>query len=123
MKIGAEYIVKTRWGTFSLDEGAYKDYLNGKLWICWDPTKPVKAHSTFGEGLPPNVSQQALTLRSLADKVGVLDVLRDLGVQNIIVPYSPRLSDLSIGEMNLTVRSSNGLMRANAGTFPTKLPR
>ena len=33
------------------------------------------------------------------------------------VPYSDRLSELSIDEMNLTVRSSNGLKRANIHTF------
>ena len=43
--------------------------------------------------------------------------LHQLGVHDALVPYSARLADLSIDEMNLTVRSSNGLKRANAGTF------
>lgn len=34
MRNGARYVVTTHWGTFSLDEGSYQDYLAGKLWIC-----------------------------------------------------------------------------------------
>ena len=33
MKNGARYVVTTHWGTFSLDEGSYQDYLAGRLWI------------------------------------------------------------------------------------------
>lgn len=40
-----------------------------------------------------------------------------MGVCEAIVPYSTRLAELSIDEMNLTVRSSNGLKRANIHTF------
>ena len=49
----------------------------------------------------------------------ILHTLRQLGVHDALVPYSSRLSDLSIDEMNLTVRSSNGLKRANIHTFGT----
>ena len=42
MKNGARYVVTTHWGTFSLDEGAYQDYLAGTLWICWTPGKPTE---------------------------------------------------------------------------------
>ena len=28
---GAKYVVTTHWGTFSLDEGAYQDYLAGRF--------------------------------------------------------------------------------------------
>ena len=38
------------------------------------------------------------------------------GIQ-IQVPYRNRMKDMSIDEMNLSVRSSNALMRANAKTF------
>ena len=31
MKNGARYVVTTHWGTFSLDEAFYQDYLEGKL--------------------------------------------------------------------------------------------
>jgi DNA-directed RNA polymerase subunit alpha len=40
-----------------------------------------------------------------------------MGINDAIVPYSNRLADLSIDEMNLTVRSSNGLKRANIHTL------
>ena len=47
----------------------------------------------------------------------MLAALHQMGIHEAIVPYSSRLSDLSIDEMNLTVRSSNGLKRANIHTF------
>ena len=34
------HVVRTRWGVFRLDEGAYRDFLAGKLWISWDPSRP-----------------------------------------------------------------------------------
>ena len=117
MKNGARYVVTTHWGTFSLDEGAYQDYLAGKLWICWTPGKPTQSQNTTSSYIPPNVTDRAVSLRDQADKAGVLATLRQLGIHDALVPYSSRLADLSIDEMNLTVRSSNGLKRANAGTF------
>ena len=117
MKNGAKYVVTTHWGTFSLDEGAYQDYLAGKLWICWTPSKPAQPQNTTSSYIPPNVTDRAVSLRDQADKAGVLATLCQLGIHDALVPYSSRLADLSIDEMNLTVRSSNGLKRANAGTF------
>ena len=117
MKNGARYVVTTHWGTFSLDEASYQDYLAGKLWICWTPGKPTQPQCTPNGYVPPNVTDQAVSLRDQADKVGVLTTLHQLGIHDAIVPYCSRLADLSIDEMNLTVRSSNGLKRANAGTF------
>ena len=116
MKNGARYVVTTHWGTFSLDEASYQDYLAGNLWICWTPGKPQRKQTVSGY-IPPNVTDRAIALRDQADKVGVLHTLKQLGVHDALVPYSSRLADLSIDEMNLTVRSSNGLKRANAGTF------
>ena len=117
MKNGARYVVTTHWGTFSLDEGSYQDYLAGNHWICWTPGKPKQAQIVTNGYVPPNVTDRAIALREQADRIGVLATLHQLGVHNAIVPYSTRLADLSIDEMNLTVRSSNGLKRANAGTF------
>ena len=118
MKNGARYVVTTHWGTFSLDEGAYQDYLAGKLWISWTPGNSMQSRQTaVSETLPPHVTDQAVSLREQADKIGVLPTLRQLGIHEAIVPYSPRLADLSIDEMNLTVRSGNGLKRAGAKTF------
>ena len=112
MKNGARYVVTTHWGTFSLDEGSYQDYLSGKLWICWTPGKPNQ-QQTHSEHIPVNVTERAVTLRDQADKTGILETLKKLGIHEAIVPYSPRLAELGIDEMNLTVRSSNGLKRAN----------
>ena len=116
MKNGARYVVTTHWGTFSLDEGSYQDYLAGKLWICWAPGKPEQQRSPT-DHVPVNVTDRAIALREQADKIGVLETLRKLGIREAIVPYSTRLAELSIDEMNLTVRSSNGLKRANIHTF------
>ena len=116
MKNGARYVVTTHWGTFSLDEGSYQDYLASKLWICWTPGKPNQQH-TLTEHIPVNISERAVALREQADKIGILETLKKLGIHEAIVPYSTRLAELSIDEMNLTVRSSNGLKRANIHTF------
>lgn len=67
--------------------------------------------------VPSNVTDRTITLRDQADRSGVLQTLWQLGIHEALTPYSPRSDDLSIDEMNLTVRSSNGLKRANAGTF------
>lgn len=117
MKNGARYVVTTHWGTFSLDEASYQDYLTGNLWICWTPGKPQQQKQIVSGYMPPNVTDRAVALRDQADKSGVLSTLHQLGIRDSPVPYSSRFADLSIDEMNLTVRSSNGLKRANAGTF------
>ena len=119
MEKGARFVVTTHWGTFSLDEGSYQDYLAGKLWICWEPGKPQQSKQTASSYVPPNVTDRAVALRDQADKVGVLATLHQLGMHDALVPFSTRLADLSIDEMNLTVRSSNGLKRANIHTFVT----
>lgn len=114
MKNGARYVVTTHWGTFSLDEGSYQDYLAGDLWICWTPGR---TQSNPAAQIPGNVSERAITLRDEADKTGVLTSLQELGAQETVVPYSPRLEEMSVDELNLTVRSSNGLKRAGIHTF------
>ena len=116
MKNGASYVVTTHWGTFSLDEGSYQDYLAGKLWICCTPGKP-EPHQTPTDHISVNVTDRAIALREQADKIGILETFRKVGIHEAIVPYSNRFAELSIDEMNLTVRSSNGLKRANIHTF------
>ena len=118
MKNGARYVVTTCWGTFSLDEASYQDYLAGNHWICWTPGGPQKKQNHSGY-IPPNVTDRAVALRDQADKSGVLPTLHQLGIHDALIPYSSRLADLSIDEMNLTVRSSNGLKRASIHTFGT----
>lgn len=122
MKNGARYVVTTHWGTFSLDEGSYQDYLAGKLWICWTPGKPEQ-QQVVSDYVPVNVTDRALSLREQADRIGLFGTLQKLGVHEATVPYSDRLSELSIDEMNLTVRSSNGLKRANIHTFGKLIER
>ena len=117
MQNGARYVVTTHWGTFSLDEGAYQDYLAGTLWLCWTPGKPAEKKAEPGYHIPPHVSDRALDLSDMAEKAGVLQTLSRLDIHEAIVPYSEKFSKLSIDELNLTVRSSNGLKRAGALTF------
>ena len=117
MKNGARYVVTTHWGTFSLDEGAYQDYLAGTLWICWTPGKPTPKKADPNYHIPPHVTDRTLDLSDRAEKDGVLQTLTKLGLHEALVPYSDRFAKLSIDELNLTVRSSNGLKRAGALTF------
>ena len=116
MKNGVRFVVTTHWGTFSLDEGSYQDYLNGKHWICWAPGKPEREQNSAGQ-IPANITDRAVSLREQADRNGILPTIRKLNIPKVIVPYSSRLAELSIDEMNLTVRSRNGLRRANIHTF------
>lgn len=114
------YEVKTHWGWFRLDEGAYRDYLEGRLWITWKPGKTHEPQKTenVAELMPSDISEEAVKLRELAGRYGVYNTLQNIVPgEQIFVPYKQRMSRLSIEEMNLSVRSSNGLMRAGASTF------
>ena len=114
------YEVKTHWGWFRLDEGAYRDYLQGKLWITWKPGRPQEQQKIDGavELMPTNISEEAVQLRDKAGRYGVYSTLQQLiPGEQVIIPYKQRMSSLSIEEMNLSVRDSNGLMRAGASTF------
>ena len=114
------YDVKTHWGWFRLDEGAYRDYLEGRLWITWKPGKtqePQKIEEAAAL-MPADISEEAVKLRDLAGRNGVYNTLQNMVPgEQIVVPYKQRMSSISIDEMNLSVRSSNGLMRAGASTF------
>ena len=117
MKNGARYVVETHWGVFSLDEGSYRDYLAGKLWITWMPGgKGKDTRKSGAEKLPEYISPEAEVLEERARREGFFAVLNSLGGEEEI-PFAGRLADLSIDEMNLSVRSSNGLKRAGADTF------
>ena len=92
-----------------------QDYLAGRLLICWNPEKTEpQASANF---VPVNVTERAVRLRDQAEKTGILPALRELGVHEATVPYDHRFASLSIDEMNLTVRSANGLKRAGIHTF------
>ena len=98
-----KYEVHTYWGWFRLDEGAYQDYLAGKLWITWVPGKSNQSHPVGSD--PVHVSDEALKCYQF------------FATGKAIVPYRSKMSDTPIDEMCLSVRSSNGLMRADANTF------
>ncbi len=112
------YEVHTHWGWFRLDEGAYRDYLAGKLWISWKPGTPTPPAKHDQEPLPPEVTSEAVRLRDAVAKRDIYVFLQERfpGMQ-VEIPYRAKMRDISIEEMALTVRSSNGLMRAGAKTF------
>lgn len=114
------YEVCTHWGWFRLDEGAYCDYLKGKLWITWKPGHPQPAPipENADELLPVSVSDEAVRLRDRAGKGDVFATLRQVASgEQMVLPYKKRMSGIPIDEMNLSVRSLNGLMRAGASTY------
>lgn len=110
---GARYIVQTRYGTFSLDEGSYRDYLAGKSWINWPTSKPVEGQRI--DTLPPEVSEKAVRLRDSAAKRGAWAVLQ--GFERKVSACAERLRGESVLELSLSVRASNGLLRAGVQTF------
>lgn len=116
MANGPRYKVQTRYGWFSLDEGAYQDYLAGKLtWINWPPLRDPN-EKPKQESAPPNVTPKAIELRDRASKLGLFECLKEYSV----IPPAPCkawMRDLPIYEMNLSVRASNGLMRAGVQNF------
>lgn len=116
MQNGPRYEVHTKYGWFSLDEGAYQDYLAGKLWITWPPEKSDDQENA--EPVPRNVSEEALRLRDAANRNGVFaTVAACYGSAAPVVPNLPRMAQWSIDELNLSVRAANGLMRAGIHSF------
>lgn len=116
MANGARYKVQTRYGWFSLDESSYRDYLSGKLqWIDWPPLR-TESTAAVHAALPPEVSKEAVKLRDKAEKQGILCVLQQFKATPPS-PYKVRMSDTHVFELNLSVRASNGLMRADINTF------
>ena len=116
MERSERYVVKTRWGVFSLDEGSYQDYLAGKLWISTG-TNAAQMTKHNAKICDRFYSEEARKLWEQAAKNGILETLQSLGVERAIVPYHKRVSEISIEEMNLSVRSNNGLKRVGIETF------
>ena len=112
------YKVHTRYGWFSLDEGSYRDYLAGKLtWIDWPPVHKTRK-TEVQAALPPDISERAVRLRDRADKEGMLSVLQEFPTNTPTPsPYTHQMNTTRIDELNLSVRSCNGLMRAGVDTF------
>lgn len=116
------YEVKTHWGWFRLDEGAYRDYLQNKLWITWRPQSmslpPNGGEPTAEQALPPSVTEEAVRLRDEAAKQDayLFAKARFPGI-SAPIPFKPKMKMISINELSLSVRASNCLMRSGASTF------
>lgn len=114
---GPRYTVKTRHGWFSLDEGSYRDYLAGKLtWIDWPPLNAEKHNSCKEDHLPAEISPEAIELKERAEKQGLLACATEPSLPVHLV-YKERFGNIDISELALTVRSSNGLMRAGITNY------
>ena len=116
----AVYEVSTQWGSIRLDEQSYRDYLDGRSWLssAFDTKGTAKTTAAAMEDCPRDISGQAINLRSEADKAGVWETVQH-GFPGMVVqiPYRRRMSDIGIDELNLSVRASNGLMRAGIDTL------
>lgn len=117
---GPRYTVKTRHGWFSLDEGSYRDYLSGKLtWIDWPPLNKEDRRPAPEESLPVDISPEAIMMKERADKIGLLSCIAETEMPTVIplALYKERFANIDISELALTVRSSNGLMRAGITNY------
>ena len=115
MERGTRYTVQTRYGCFSLDEASYRDYLAGKLWINWPPERS-RSKPNVDATKPLDVSAEAIQLRDKAAKQGVLHTLQGFSTTPP-PPCKERMGEISIYELSLSARASNGLMRAGINTF------
>ena len=115
-----QHEVSTRWGRFLLDDAAYASFLEGKLWISWGAGQAKERQTPQSQTpyIPLSVSEEAVRLRDAAVHQDVYGFLQQrFPGAEVPLPYRNRMKDLSIDEMNLSVRSSNALMRATARTF------
>jgi len=109
------YVIETWFGPCLVDEGAYRDYLEGNSWLNWTPGRKQKNPNK------PTVEEvcthEAKEWRERAERSGLTAAVEKLGVEPCLPDLIPeRFHRLSIQEMDLTVRASNGLMRAGADT-------
>ncbi len=116
------YEVPTFWGWFRLDEAAYRDYLAGKLWITWVPRSmapPAKeAMAGPDQLLPPGISEDAIHIRDNEAKTRLYWTAELLsGGEYPVIPFITRLGKVPIGELPLSVRASNCLMRSGVSSF------
>ena len=57
-------------------------------------------------------------MRELANRIGVFETVEsEYKGHAPLIPYTSRMADYGIEELNLSVRASNGLMRAGLNTF------
>ena len=95
MLLDESYEVRTHWGWFRLDRGAYEDYLAGKLWITWIPGKPKEqAEQQKEDVLPPNVTDAAIRLRDLAYRHGAYVTFQSAFPGGTVeIPFKQRMKD------------------------------
>lgn len=119
MDTGRRYIVTTHWGCFSLNEGAYRDYIAGKLWISWVPGQRTSTEfSGEKQALPPNVTKAALALRERAAKAGTVAILNsDFPGKAAVIPYKEYMEKVKVEDMPLNPRGHNALLRARIDTL------
>lgn len=107
------YVIETWFGPCLVDEGAYRDYLAGDSWLNWTPGK--KKNKTKTAAAEEGWSREVLEWREQADRTGIKAAVEAFGAEPFLPELIPeRLYPLSIQELDLTVRASNGLMRAGA---------
>ena len=114
------YEITTQWGKFMLDERSYQDYLDGRSWLCaaFNTMTPAGTRLPQDVACSCNVSRQAIELRDMAAKDGVGETAqKSFPSSPIKIPYRRRMAGISIDELNLSVRASNGLMRAGVNTL------
>ena len=115
-----QHEVTTKWGHFLLDDAAYAAYLDGKLWITWGANNDNRNtdEKTEKPSILSAVTHEAIRFREACAHQNVYTFLQiHFPGAQVSVPYSNRMKNVPIEEMNLSVRSSNALMRANANTF------
>jgi len=108
------YEVKTKcFGTVRLDEGAYKDFLAGRSWLCYGmSTDMPKADA------PANISDRALQLRSIANKQSPFELYSEsFETKAGVYPYSEKNEAVIFDDETLSVRSRNALRRSNVRTL------
>ncbi len=114
MNTNCKFEVSTKYGRFRFDEREYRDYLDGKTWFSPFPEKPtVHTRPTLA-----NVSESALNYYRRAENEGAYSVCRELFPNGVVeVPYDARMCGRRVDEMDLSVRSYHGLMRAGVDTL------
>ena len=110
-------VVSTRFGPCRLDEASLKAFRRGRLWICdnWRrPTYTVEAEPPLPL-LPP--SPEALRRSAEAEVQEPASLVPQLSGPDGVSAFLPRLDAVPVGELCLSVRSMNCLMRAGIRSF------
>ena len=92
-----QHEVSTLWGHFLLDDAAYADYLEGKLWINWGTDSAgtkSKSASSPKPYIPLNISDEAVRLRDAAAHQDMYLFLQQrFPGASVPLPYKSRMKD------------------------------